>query len=61
MERKANINNVKPCSMSDLIEYAWDSFLGYIKTIHIDSVLGHSFEQCTNLVLSIYFPDAQDI
>ena len=30
-ERKTNINGVKPCSTTELVENAWDSFLDSIK------------------------------
>ena len=33
-ERKTNVNDVKPCSTSELEENAWDSFLGSIKSNH---------------------------
>ena len=33
-ERKTNINDVKPCSITQLVENSWDSFLGLIKTKH---------------------------
>ena len=33
-ERKTNINDVKPCSILELIENACDAFLGSIKSNH---------------------------
>ena len=33
-ERKINFNDVKPCSTSELLENAWDSFLGSMKSNH---------------------------
>ena len=30
-ERKTNFNDVKPCSMAELVENAWDLFLGSLK------------------------------
>ena len=47
-ERKTNINDVKPCSSLELLENAWDSFLGSIKTVKILTItsdLDHNFEQ----------------
>ena len=32
--RKTNINDVKPCSITELVKNAWDSFLSSIKTKH---------------------------
>ena len=36
-EGKTNINDFKPFSTTDLVENAWDSFLGSIKTKHHNS------------------------
>ena len=33
-ERKTNINDVKHYNTTELVENAWDSFLGSIKTKH---------------------------
>ena len=33
-ERKTNLNDFKPCSTTELVENAWDLFLGSIKTKH---------------------------
>ena len=58
-ERKTNINDVKPCNTSELIENVWDSWdpsKVTIKTVQITLDLDLNFgQQCTNDVLSIYF------
>ena len=33
-ERKTNINDVKPCSTTELVENIWNSFLGSVRTKH---------------------------
>ena len=31
-ERKTNVNDVKPCSTIEIVENAWDTFLGTLRT-----------------------------
>ena len=55
-ETKTNINDAKLCSTSQLVENAWDSFLGskkvIIKSVHITLYLHLNFGQ--NSVITVF-------
>ena len=57
-ERKPNVNDVKPSSTSELIEKAWASFLGSIKSNHQNSTynLNLDFNLNLNFEQTIYKP-----